>query len=93
MDFERLRDGRAPAAGTAIYLAAFALSLVPVLAIGGQQSAIAAMLLAAPWSFLFSWEMPTSASDVVGMAPILVGGLINALLVFFALRRWVADRG
>ena len=71
---------------TAIYVILVVLSIIPIFTGDDALSGIFAVVLTMPWSSLLSSLLPGGGSVGIGLLAVVVGAVINAALLYFALR-------
>ena len=62
---------------TAIYLILVVLAIIPIFTGADPLSGIFALVLTAPWSFLFS-SLLSGGSVIIGLLLVVIGAAINA---------------
>ena len=79
---------------TSVYVVLLVLSVIPIFIGDDALSGIFAVLLTAPWTMLFARlvEFP-EGTIATGIAIVVIGGMINAALIFRVSRLFVRKFG
>lgn len=79
---------------TSLYAALLVLAMIPIFTGDDPLSGIFAVLLTAPWTMFFTRLIaPSEGAIATGMAIVVIGGLINAALIFLISRFFVRKFG
>lgn len=79
---------------TSLYVALLVLAVIPIFTGHDALSGIFAVLLTAPWTmFLARLIEPSEGTIATGIAIVVIGGMINAALIFLFARFFVRKFG
>lgn len=79
---------------TSLYVALVVLAVTPIFTGDDALSGIFAVLLTAPWAMFFARLVePSDGTIATGIAIVVIGGMINAALIFLVSRFFVRKLG
>lgn len=79
---------------TSLYVALVVLAVIPIFTGDDALSGIFAVLLTAPWTMFFARLIePSDGTIATGIAIVVIGGMINAALIFLVSRHFVRKFG